>query len=146
MPDFSSVVGPHLESALDSGETLAGVCAATQQSAFKGRSVAVGVTDRRLLLAPLDRRGRPNGEVISIRPEEITGAKAQGAGGGWASVGTAVLDAAAVTIQLRTVNGDKYKLSLMRGTGIFGKLGGGEGQEAGIDALAAWFQRFARHE
>jgi hypothetical protein len=52
MPDFSSVVRPHLENALDPGETLAGVCAATQQSAFTGRSVAVGVTDRRLLLAP----------------------------------------------------------------------------------------------
>jgi len=140
MPDFSSVVRPHLENTLDPGETLAGVCAATQQSAFKGRSVAVGVTDRRLLLAPLDRRGRPNGDVISIRPEEITGAQAQGAGGGWASVGPAVLDSAAVTIQLKTANGDKYKLSLMRGTGIFGKLGGDEGQQAGIKALAGWFE------
>jgi hypothetical protein len=50
------------------------------------------------------------------------------------------LDSAAVTIQLKTANGDKYKLSLMRGTGIVGKLGGGEGQQAGIKALADWFE------
>jgi hypothetical protein len=39
-----------------------------------------------------------------------------------------VLDSAAVTMQLKTASGDKHKLSLMRGTGVFGKLGGGEAQ------------------
>jgi hypothetical protein len=144
MADFASTLRPHLESALQSGETLEGVCAAVQQSAFKGRSLALGVTDRRLLVAPLDRRGRPSGEVISILPEEIASAKAEGAGGGWASVGPAILDSAALTLQLRTTGGDKYKLNLMRGTGILGKLGGGEGQREGMDALAGWFERFAQ--
>jgi hypothetical protein len=146
MPDFASVVRPSLDGALESGETLEGICAATQQSTFKGRSLALGITDRRLLLAPLDRRGRPTDEVISIRPEDITDAKAQGAGGGWASVGPAVLDSAAVTLQLKTANGGKYKLSLMKGTGAFGKLGGGDVQRTGVEALAGWFQHFARQD
>jgi hypothetical protein len=144
MPDFASTLRPHLEGVLESGEALEGVCAAVQQSAFKGRSLAIGVTDRRLLLAPLDRRGRPSGEVISILPEEIASAKAEGAGGGWASVGPAILDSAAVTLQLRTTGGDKYKLSLMRGTGILGKPGGGEGQREGLEALGRWLERFAQ--
>jgi hypothetical protein len=144
MADFASVMRPHLEDALDSDKTLEGVCAAAQQSAFKGRSLALGVTDRRLLLIPLDRRGRPTDEVISIRPEEIASAKAQGAGGGWASVELAVMESAAVTLQIKTTGGEKYKLNLMRGTGIFGKLGGGEEQRAGIEALARWFERFAQ--
>ncbi len=145
MPDFASIVRPALEGALEPGETLEGVCAAAQQSTLRGRSLALGVTDRRLLLAPQDRRGRPTGEVVSIRPDEITSAKAGGAGGGWASVGLAIMDSAAVTLELRTAD-EKYKLNLMRGTGVFGKLGGGDAQRQGVEALAAWFQRFARQE
>jgi len=146
MAEFASVLRPHLEAALDSGETVEGVCAAAQQSAFKGRSLALGVTDRQLLLAPLDRRGRPTGEIISILPEQIASAKAQSAGGGWASIGPAIMDSGAVTLQLRTTDGEKYKLNMMRGTGIFGKLGGGEGQRQGIEALGRWFERFAPRE
>ena len=140
MPDFAAVMRPHLETALESGETLEGICAAAQQSAFKGRSLAIGVTDRRLLLAPQDRRGRPTGELISIHPAAIAEARAGGAGGGWASVGPAIMDSAAITLQLRTTDGQKYKLNLMRGAGVLGKLGGGESQRKGIEALAAWFE------
>jgi hypothetical protein len=146
MPDFSSIVRPRLESALDEGESLEGICAGAQQSTFKGRAVAIGVTDRRVLLVPLDRRGRPTDELISILPEEIASAKARGAGGGWADVVPAVMDSAAVTLQLKTTDGEKYKLNLMRGTGMLGKLGGGEDQREGMEALGAWFQRFARTE
>jgi hypothetical protein len=35
MPDFASVTRPRVEAVLESGETLEGVCAATQQSTFK---------------------------------------------------------------------------------------------------------------
>ena len=35
MPDFGSVVRPSLEGALESGETLEGICAAAQQSALQ---------------------------------------------------------------------------------------------------------------
>jgi hypothetical protein len=143
MADFESLMRPHLEEALDPGESLEGICAGAQQSTFKGRSVALGVTDRRLLLAPLDRRGRPAGDIVSIRPEEIESAKAGGAGGGWVNVAPAILDSAAVTLQLKTTGGEKQKLSMMRGAGVFGKLGGGEAQREGLEALARWFARFA---
>jgi hypothetical protein len=143
MADFESLLRPRLEEALDPGEALEGVCAAAQQSTFKGRSIALGITDRRLLLAPLDRRGRPAGEIISIRAEDIESAKARGAGAGWVDVAPAILDSAAVTLQLKTTGGEKYKLSMMRGTGVFGKLGGGESQREGLEALAGWFARFA---
>ena len=145
MPDFAEVMRPHLEGALDPGETLEGVCAAAQQSAFKGRALALGVTDRRLLILPLDRRGRPTDEVVAIGPDEIASVKAQGAGGGWANVAPAVMSSGAVTIELRTTRGEKYKLNLMRGTGVFGKLGGGEPQRQGIEALGLWFETNRPH-
>jgi hypothetical protein len=31
------------------------------------------------------------------------------------------------------------RCSSLRGTGVFGKLGGGEVQRSGVEALAAWF-------
>ena len=145
MPDFAEVMRPHLEGALDPGETLEGVCAAAQQSAFRGRALALGVTDRRLLILPLDRRGRPTDEVVAIGPDEIASVKAQGAGGGWANVAPAVMSSGAVTIELRTTRGEKYKLNLMRGTGVFGKLGGGEPQRQGIEALGLWFETNRPH-
>jgi len=140
MADFAALMRPHLEGALESGESLEGICAATQQSTFKGRSIALGITDRRLMLAPLDRRGRPDGEIVSITPEDVADAEAGGAGGGWANVVTAILDSAAVTLQLKTTGGEKYKLNMMLGSGIFGKFGGGESQSEGIEALSAWFE------
>jgi hypothetical protein len=48
---------------------------------------------------------------------------------------------AATTLQLRTTGGDKLKLTLMQGgSGMLGALGGGASQEAGVQALADWFQ------
>ena len=145
MADFESLMRPHLERALEPPESLEGICAAVQQSALRGRAIAVGVTDRRLLLAPLDRRGRPAGEIISIPPEEIASARAGGAGGGWANVAPMIMDSAAVTLQLKTTGGEKYKLNLMRGTGVFGKLGGGESQREGLEALSRWFETNRPH-
>jgi hypothetical protein len=33
---------------------------------------------------------------------------------------------------------------MMRGTGLFGNLGGGETQRQGVEAVAAWFAEHAR--
>ena len=49
------------------------------------------------------------------------------------------LDATAVTLKLRLTGGDKLKLMMMRGTGMLGRLGGGETQQEGVQALAGWF-------
>jgi hypothetical protein len=141
--DFDAKHRPHLEQLLQPGERLEGICAASrQQGPFKGGAVAIGVSDRRLLVQPLDRRGEASGAPISILPEQIESAKAEGAGGGWGTVEAAIADHVAVRLKLRTTTGDKLNLMLMRGKGrVLGKLGGGEAQRQGLEALAQWFAR-----
>ncbi|MGZ8666625.1 MAG: hypothetical protein ACXWZM_05895 [Solirubrobacterales bacterium] len=138
--DFDSVARPHLESLLEPGEVLQGVIAANRQKAFSGRLHAIGVTDRRLILQPVDRRIEPDGEPVSLGAEQIVSAEAEGAGGGWWNETAALMDHAALSLRLRTADGAKWKLTMMRGgEGGLGRLGGGASQKAGIEALAAWF-------
>jgi len=142
--DFDAQLRPHLETLLEPGETLEGICAASRQKGmFGGDSVALGVTTARLLIQPLNRRGVPEGDAIRLAPADIAQAKAEGAGGGWAEVGAALMDKRAVKLELKTTAGDKQKLMFMRaeGGGLMAKLGGGEGQARGVEALAAWFSR-----
>jgi hypothetical protein len=141
--DLDSKYRPVLADRLEQGEELRGICIASQQkSMFKGGAVAIGVTGRRLVIQPLDRRGNPDGSAISIAPEQIASAKAGPAGGGWINVDTAILDHAAIRLQIQTTDGEKLKLMLMRGEGtVFGGLGGGETQRLGLDALAGWFRQ-----
>jgi hypothetical protein len=126
---------------LEPGERLIGVCAASQQKGlFKGGAVALGVSDRRLLVQPLSRRGDPDGEPDAITPDQVASARAGGAGGEWFNVYAGLMDHAAVALEIRTTDGAKLKLMMMRGEGrVLGKLGGGEGQRRGIEALAGWF-------
>jgi hypothetical protein len=140
--DLDSKYRPHLESQLESGEELRGLCVASQQkSLFKGGAVAIGITDRRLIVQPLDRRGEPDGPPEAIAAEQVASAKAGGAGGGWWTVSTGILDHAAVRLEIRTTDGEKLKLMMMRGEGkLLGGLGGGEPQRLGLEALAEWFR------
>jgi hypothetical protein len=109
---------------------------------FAGGAVAIGVTDSHLLIQPLDRRGNPDGPVQSIAPEQIASAKAGPAGGEWFNVDAVILDHAAVRLEIKTTDGEKLKLMLMRGEGkLLGKLGGGETQREGVQALGDWFAR-----
>lgn len=133
-----------LEPSLAPEEELRGACVATQVGLFKGRQVALGVTPSRLLVQGMNRKFEPDGPVLSLPPERLADAKAEGAGGGWPEVGAAIMDGAAVTLKLRTSDGEKLKLTMMRGTGPLGALGGGEDQRAGVEALAAWFESGAR--
>jgi hypothetical protein len=138
--EFDSACRPVLEALLEPGETLQGVIAATRQKAFSGGLYGIGVTDRRLILQPLDRRIEPSGDAVSLRPGEIASAEAEGAGGGWWNEVAALMDHAALSLRLRTADGAKWKLTMMRGgEGGLGRLGGGASQQAGIEALAAWF-------
>jgi hypothetical protein len=142
--DFEAKFRPVFEALLEPGETLEGVCACSQQKGlFSGGAVAVGVTPGRLLVQPLDRRGDPEGEPQSIAPADIADAKADGAGGGWAEIGPAILDETAVKLTLKLTDGEKLRLMMMRGEGLLGlgSLGGGESQQQGVQALAAWFSR-----
>jgi hypothetical protein len=138
--DFHTLVRPQIEALLEPGEALAGICAATQQSTFKGSLVALAVTDRRLILQKLGRKVRPSEDPVSIGPGEIASASAEGAGVGWANVTASVMEGSAVTLKMRTTDGEKRKLMMMRGgDGLLGRLGGGEQQQAGVEALASWF-------
>jgi hypothetical protein len=142
LTDLDSKYRPELEAQLESGEELRGICVASQQKGLlRGGAVALGITDRRLLIQSLDRRGDPDGEPLSLTPEQIAEAKAGPAGGEWFNVDAVILDHAAVRLQIRTTDGEQLKLMLMRGEGrMLGKLGGGESQRQGLQALAEWFR------
>jgi hypothetical protein len=57
------------------------------------------------------------------------------------SLTVSLMNDAAATLVIKTTDGRKLKLIMMRGTGVFGGLGGGEQQREGVDALAEWFHR-----
>ncbi len=140
--DFHAKVRPQLQHLLQPGETIEGFCAATQQSAFRGGMVALVVTDRRLLVQPLDRHAAPKGDAVSIAPADLAAMSAVGLAGEWYNAEPSVLEGAALTLRLKTTAGQKLKLHMMRGgDGLLGRLGGGEEQQAGLAALAAWVRR-----
>jgi len=144
--DFDAKLRPHLEGLLAEGEELEGICACSQQRGlFSGGTVALGITPGRLIMQPLDRRGNPDGEAQSLRPGDIAGAKAEGAGGGWPEIGAAIMDRQAAKLTLKTTRGEKLRLMMMRADSgdLMGKLGGGEGQRRGVEALGRWFGRVA---
>jgi hypothetical protein len=92
MADLDAKLRGLVEPLLEPGEELRGVCVATQQSLFKGRQVAIGVSDRRLIVQGADRKFEPAGEPLSLPPERIADASVDGAGGGWPQVGAAIMD------------------------------------------------------
>ena len=122
--DLDSKLRRVAEALLTQGEELRGVCVATQVGIFKGRQVLLGVTDGRLLVQGMNRKFEPVGDAVSLPPDRIADASAEGAGGGWLNVGLVIMSGAAVTLKVRTTDGEKLKLTMMSGTGVFGKLGG----------------------
>lgn len=135
------MVRPYIEGLLEPGEQLDGVCAAVQQSAFSGRTVALATTDRRLIVQGLSRRTEPEGETVSISPGEVAALDVRGVGDEWWNTETPVVDAS-VTMRLKTTSGQKLKLQMMRGgEGLLGRLGGGEAQQQGVAAVARWMRQ-----
>ena len=143
MSAFEQRARPHLEALLEPGEELRGVLAATQQSAFRGRLLAVGVTDRRLILQGLDRHIEPKDEPLVLEPGDLAEATVQGVSGGWWTPTSAIMDRAAARVDLRTEAGTKLKLMMMsgEGPGPLAGLGGGELQQAGVEELCGWLAR-----
>ena len=133
--EFAAVVGSQLDARLEPGEVLRGVVAATQQKTFSGSLYAIGVTDRRLLLQQLDRKAQAKGEPVSVTPETIEELDLDGARGDWWTAPAAILDATSLTLRLRLRDGEKVKLTMMRGGGW---LLGGESQGDGVAALGEW--------
>ena len=140
MSKFDRLARPHIEALLEPEEELRGVLAATKQSAFRGRLLAVGVTDRRLILQALDRRIQPKDPPVSLECDDIAEAKVQGVSGGWWTPTSAIMDRAASRVDLRTAEGEKLKLMMMggEGPGPLAGLGGGEEQRAGVEELCRW--------
>ena len=140
---FREKLDARLEQAGEPGEALAGVCAASSQKGlFSSGVVAVVVTDRRLLLQELDRRGRvKEGEVAAIHPEEIESVKANGVVGAWDSPASSFMASSTVRLKLRLTDGRKYKLTFLDGTGPVGLFGGGDSQRQGSAALMAFLGR-----
>ena len=87
----------------------------------------------------MNRKFGSDGPPLSLPPEGLAAAKAEGAGGGWPEIGAAIMDGVAVTLKLHTTDGEKLKLTMMRGSGPLAGLGGGEDQRQGVEALAGWF-------
>jgi hypothetical protein len=139
MADLGDRLGPVAKSLIAPGEELRGCCVATQSSLFKGRMVAIVVTDDRLIVQGLNRKFELDGEALSLPPERIAEASAEGGGGGWPEIGAAIMDKASVALKLHTTDGQKLKLIMMRGDGPLGGLGGGETQRQGVQALGEWF-------
>jgi hypothetical protein len=140
---MSEELGTRLRAALEPllapDEPLRGVCAATQTGMFKGQLVAVGASDRRLFIQGVDRRFAPNGPPLVIGPGELAAARLDGGGGGWLSLSLIVMDQVSVALRLKTTSGEKRKLVMMRGgSGVLGRLGGGEAQVRGLEALGQW--------
>ncbi|MBK8295390.1 MAG: hypothetical protein IPK93_11745 [Solirubrobacterales bacterium] len=125
---------------LEPGETLLGVTAAShQKSMFSGGVVNLAVTDRRLIIQPLDRRGRNvKGDAVSITQPEIDKASI-GRSGGTDPSGILVSQVA-IQVKIKTTGGEKYKFSMMdgQGNGLLGKLSGGESQLSTVQALRAF--------
>jgi hypothetical protein len=132
--DFANVLQPLLEAQLEQGEALQGIAAATHQKTFSGSLYAIGVTDRRLLLQPLDRKLQPKDALVPVAREAAADAELDGAGGDWWTAPSAVLDATAITLKV-TAGGERLKLMMMRGGS---SLFGGESQAKGVVALAEW--------
>jgi hypothetical protein len=138
--DPAELVTPILDGLLSPDERLRRWCLATEQSTFSGHTTILGVTDQRLVLQAVDRKFRPKDDALSIRPGELAGGRADGAGGAWWTTTAAVMDSAALKVRLESAAGATRTLTMMRGTGMFGKLGGGDAQQQGIEALAEWLR------
>ena len=69
-----------LDGLLAPDESLQGWCLGTEQTTFSGHTTILGITDQRLVLQAVDRKFRPKDDALSIRPDELTTADAEGAG------------------------------------------------------------------
>lgn len=133
-----------IEPSLEPGEELRGTCIASQVSTFKGRQVVIATTDRRLIVQGMNRTFEHDGQPVSIPPERLAEARADGPEDGWVNISSVIMSGAAVTLRLKTTDGEKLKMMMMmmKGTGPLAKLGGGEDQRTGVEAMA---DRFAKN-
>jgi hypothetical protein len=144
MSDFEAMLVPFAESVVEPGEAVLGTCIASQQTTFRGWMVAIVVTDRHLVLQRLKKSKRleADGEPLRLTAADIASAKTGATGDEFANPSIAVVDALAIDLRLRTTDGQKLKLMIMRGgEGAIARMGGGQTQSDGVAALGEWFRR-----
>ena len=140
--DFDRIHEDQLRSLLDPGEELLGVAAVNwQRSIFKQTVSAVGVTPTRLVVQPLDRKGKFDGQQATfIRKDEISKGS-YGGGGGMGNTPTSlIMDSSSIDVKIKTAGGEKFKFMLMTGQGMLGGLAGGPSQRNGAEALMAFLE------
>ncbi len=144
MSDFEDMMRPFAESVVGPGEELFGACVASQQTTFRGWMAMIAVTDRHLIVQRLKKSKQleADGEPLRLAAADIASAKTGSTGDEFANPTIAVVDALAVTLRLRTTDGQKLKLMISRGgEGALGRMGGGQMQSDGVAALGEWFRR-----
>ena len=80
MDELETKLRGAVEPLLEPGENLLGVCVASQVSLFKGRQVALATTELRIVVQGLTRKFERDGEPVSITPDRLADASAEGAG------------------------------------------------------------------
>ena len=68
MADISEKIGPVVESLLEPGETLEGMCVGSRQGFMSGKFVVIAATDRRLIVQESDRKAAPARRADLGRP------------------------------------------------------------------------------
>lgn len=138
--DFERIHGDRLRASLGPGESLLGVAAVNwQRSMFKQTVSALGVTGDRLIIQPLDRKGKFDGQPpVFIRRDEIAKGSYGGGGGMGNTPSSLIMDAHSIEVKLKTTGGEKYKLLLMTGEGMLGAMAGGPAQRNGAESLIAF--------
>jgi|SRR5262245_24832969 len=128
-----------LEPHLTPGEELVGAVHANRPKTFSASLFAIGVTPDRLILLPIDKKMKANGEPTSITRDDITGAAIWGWGGG---VRDFLSGSANQELRFET-NTEKYRFMTLGGN-IFEDSLAGEGQLRGIDAVIEFLQSAKR--
>jgi hypothetical protein len=144
MSDFEAMLRPFAESVVGPDEQVLGTCIASQQTTFRGWMVAIVVTDRHLILQRLKKSKEleADGDPLRLAAADIASAKTGATGDEFANPSIVVVDALSINLRLRTTDGQKLKLMIMRGgEGAIARMGGGQTQSEGVEALGNWFRR-----
>lgn len=130
---------PIAESSLHRGEELRGVIASTSAKVYGGKTYVIVVTSKRLVIQPTGAAWEPFGAPIPVHPEEIAEYEIRG----WAERSLkgpfARLSRAGFRVNIKTLDDRPLELMGWTGEGWLGaRLGGGQDQAAGVQALRDW--------
>jgi hypothetical protein len=104
-----------------------------------GQLAALAVTPQRILVQPADHGWHPNGEPVSIEPDEVASYTVSGLGDNWPGDKDPLHHHSHLGLDLTTTEGAQLKMVALSGAGhLTGPLGGGEHQRTAALALLAW--------